>query len=461
MFLTGYSMCVLFSSFVYFTWFCHSCNNGSKGEVMRIYKSFLVVVLLSFSLCGVVYGGAYQLYSESSAEALSLAGSVIAREGMISNAWYNPATTTSIEGPSLMAGASALLLYIDYSSDLGSDSLQTRVRPTGYFYAILPFENDLNLNLSVNAPYGMITEWDNDWLEQYMTTYTNLRCIYFTPSLAWKVNEQISLAAGVNLVYATARLARNLPYPPKNKLYMSADAIGVGYNLSAMYKPREDWSLGVHYQSRVKLDFDGKAKYRHQGAFPVGPGVNTYFIKDDGSTTITLPSSLGFGVANTSFEKLTLSFDAVWTEWSTYADNNIKFDSQPGYIGTTPPTKKWTAKKKKDWDDVWSFRFGASYQLNENWVLRAGYMYDNSPDNDRYRSPEMPDSDRNMFALGVGYSKDHWGFDFGYSYLIFKNSRAGRQAGDPATDPNCASYRRSGKFETDLHVVSAAVKYMF
>lgn len=423
---------------------------------MRIYKSFLVVVLLSFSLCGVVYGGAYQLYSESSAEALSLAGSVIAREGMISNAWYNPATTTSIESPSLMAGVSALLLHIDYSSDLGEDNLQNRVRPTGYFYAILPFENGLNLNLSVNAPYGMITEWDNDWLEQYMTTYTNLRCIYFTPSLAWKVNEQISLAAGVNLVYATARLARNLPYPPKNKIYMSADAIGVGYTLSAMYKPHEEWNLGVHYQSRVKLDFEGKAKYRHQGAFPhPDPSipVNLYFVKDDGETTITLPSSLGFGIANTSFEKLTLSFDAVWTEWSTYANNDIKFDSFPGSIA---PGKKGTAKKKKDWDDVWSFRLGASYQLNENWVLRAGYMYDNTPDNDRYRSPEMPDSDRNMFALGFGYSKDHWGFDFGYSYLIFKNSRAGKNAAGGSDD-----FHNSGKFETDLHVVSAAVKYMF
>jgi len=396
------------------------------------------------------------LYSESSAEALSLAGAVIGREGMISNAWYNPATTTSIDRPSLMAGASALLLHIDYESDQGEDNLQNKLRPTGYFYAILPFENDLNLNLSVNAPYGMITEWDNDWLESMMTTYTNLRCVYITPSLAWKINDQISIAGGINLVTATARLAKNLPYPPKNKIYMSADAIGIGYTLSAMYKPHEDWNLGVHYQSRVKLDFDGEAKYRKEGAFPVGYGYNTYFIEDDASTEITLPSSLGFGVANSSFEKWTLSFDAVWTEWSTYADNNITFESQPGYIGATAPTKKWTSVKDKDWDDVWSFRFGASYQLHENWVLRAGYMYDNSPDNDRHRSPEMPDSDRNMFALGVGYSKDHWGFDFGYSYLIFKDSKAGSQAAGGSPD-----FKTSGKFETDLHVVSAAVKYTF
>jgi len=402
-----------------------------------------------------VYGGAYQLYSESSAEALSLGGSVIAREGMISNAWYNPATTTSIERPSLMAGASALLLHIDYESDMGEDNLQNSLRPTGYFYAVLPFENDLTLNLAVNAPYGMVTEWDNDWLESSMTTYTNLRCIYFTPSLSWKVNDKLSIAAGVNIVYATARLAKNIAFPPKNKLYMSADALGFGYSLSAFYKANEEWNLGVHYQSRVKLDFEGKAKYRHEGAFPhpLAPGVDLYFVEDDGSTEITLPSSLGFGIGNTSFKDLTLSFDAVWTEWSTYSNNDITFDSFPG---ATAPSTKGTAKKDKDWDDVWSFRLGASYQLNENWVLRAGYMYDNSPDNDRHRSPEMPDSDRNMFAIGVGYSKDHWGIDFGYSYLIFKKSKAGSEAAGGSED-----FKNSGEFENDLHIVSAAVKYMF
>jgi long-chain fatty acid transport protein len=301
----------------------------------------------------------------------------------------------------------------------------------------------------------MITEWDNDWLESTMATYTNLRCIYLTPSLGWEVNEQISIAGGINLVAATARLAKNLPaahpaLPQNNKIYMSADAIGVGFTLSAMYKPHEDWNLGVSYQSRVKLDFDGEAKYRHEGAYLGGLAG---FYRDDASTEITLPSSVGFGVANTTFEKWTLSFDAVWTEWSTYADNNIKFDSFPG---AGKPGTKGTAYKDKDWDDVWSFRFGASYQLNENWVLRAGYMYDNSPDNDRHRSPEMPDSDRNMFALGVGYSKDHWGFDFGYAYLIFKDCKAGSQAAGASEN-----FKNSGEFETDLHVVSAAVKYMF
>jgi len=424
------------------------------------FKRFIVGMLLLVSLSSVVRGGAFQLYSESSAEGLSLAGSVIARDGMISNAWYNPAGTTSVDRPSLMAGVSGLLLHIDYESDLGDDNLKNEVRPTGFFYAILPFENDLNLNLSVNAPYGMISEWDNDWLEQYMATYTNLRCIYITPSLAWEVNEQFSIAGGINLVAATARLARNIDQsalnaidpsiPQTNKIYMSADAIGVGFTLSAVYKPHEDWNLGVSYQSRVKLDFDGEAKYRYQGAYLGGARG---FYRDDASTEITLPSSVGFGVANTTFEKWTLSFDAVWTEWSTYADNNIKFDSFPG---AGKPGTKGTAYKDKDWDDVWSFRFGASYQLNENWVLRAGYMYDNSPDNDRHRSPEMPDSDRNMFALGVGYSKDHWGFDFGYAYLIFKDSKAGSQAAG-ASD----NFKNSGEFEADLHVVSAAVKYMF
>lgn len=407
-------------------------------------RLWFALVLLSSALSTVVYGGAFQLYSESSTEAMSVSGAVIGRRGMISNAWYNPAATGSIDKISVMGGVSALKLGIDYSSDAGDDSLQNRIRPTGFFYGIIPVTPDLNFNLSINAPYGMITEWENDWIENEMCTYTNLRAIYTTPSLTWQVTEELSLAAGVNLVYATARLARNINLSAlglgMNKIYMAADAYGIGGNLSVHYQLNPEWGFGVHYQSRVKLDFEGEARYRREVN---GPFV--YLIEDDASTTITLPASLGLGVANNSFNNLTLSFDAVWTEWSTYADNNIKFDKRPG------PGTPGTIDKKKDWCDVWSFRLGAEYALTENWVLRCGYMYDIAPDNDRYRTPEMPDSDRNLFTIGAGYSNEKWGVDVGYGYLIFKDSKAGSAAGS-------VNHRTSGEYEADLHVLSVAFK---
>ncbi|NMA44163.1 MAG: transporter [Oligosphaeraceae bacterium] len=444
--------------------------------VKRFFTIFLSLFLF-LSLHSVLHAGAFQLYSESSAEALSLSGSVIGREGMLSNAWYNPASTSTIEKPGMMAGVSGLLLRMDYNSDLGSDSLQKRLRPTGFFYGILPLDHGLNLSLSINAPYGMITEWDNDWIESTLATYTNLRCIYFTPNLVWKANDELSFAAGFNLVYGTARIARNIPnaeqlaqltqepvpgipaynIPTNNKIYLSADAIGIGYTLSTFYQPHEDWNVGIAYQSRVRMRFDGDAKYRHTGVYEsnyAAFGVPPRYVRGgSGDTDIVLPSSLGFGIANKSFEKLTLSFDAVWTEWSTYDRLTINLNRMP--YATSPRSKGYTSKKK-GWDDVWSFRFGVSYDLNENWVLRCGFMHDKSPDNSKYRTPEMPDSDRNMVSLGLGYMKDNWGLDFAYSYLKLRDSKAGRLVAD-ASD----NFRNSGKFSGDLHIVSAAVKYMF
>ena len=51
-------------------------------------KKRLIISLfvLSSVFCSFLYGGAFQLYSESSTEALSLSGAVIGRRGMISNA---------------------------------------------------------------------------------------------------------------------------------------------------------------------------------------------------------------------------------------------------------------------------------------------------------------------------------------------------------------------------------------
>jgi len=415
---------------------------------MRKHLQMLLVAAMFLSM-SMAYGVGFQLYSESSAEALAVAGAVVGSKNRLSNAWYNPATLTSFDKPAIQAGATALKLSITYDYNDGSDDLQNPFRPTGYLYGVVPMDNGLVLGLSVNAPYGMITEWDNDFKEANMATFTNIRVAYSTISLAWKVNDQLSLAFGFNNASAIARIARNLPASDsgQNKMYMRADDyFSPGFVLSAHYQATEEWGFGAHYQSRVRLDLDGDVSYRH-GYHPV-PSINM-FQEGDVSAKITLPSSLALGVANNSFKDLTLMFDAVWSEWSTYDSLNIAFEHMPG----TTTGAKGVSEKPKDWDDSWSFRFGAEYALNENWKIRGGYMYDMCQDNDKYRSAEMPDNNRHLFSTGLSYTMDSWTIDLAYAYLYFEPSKMGTYYKDSTA---------RGKFKNeDVHIVSIGVTKRF
>lgn len=405
-----------------------------------------LIILAVISLCGLVYGAGYQLYSESASEALGVGGAVVGFQGNISNAWYNQASLTSFDHAAMMFGLTSLKLGFGYEYKNGHDELKDDWRPTAFGYGVMPINDRLVLGFSGNAPYGMITEWDNDWTESYMTTYTNIRAVYFTPSLAWKITDELSIGVGINLVSAMARMARNMPSPDnrRNKIYMRADdPLSFGGAISVHYQPSAAWGFGLQYQSRVHVNLKGDAEYR----YPLDLGKGNVYRPCDVKTSLTLPSSLALGLSNTSFKNLRLGASVVWTEWSNYDMQKINFDSLPGTVGV-----RGFSKHDKKWDDTFSFRLGAEYYLNEHWLVRCGYMYDICQDNDKYRSPEIPDSDRHMYSIGLGYRGDCWGVDLTYGYLRFSEVRIGTHSGSVA----------NGKFvDADVHMLSFAITREF
>ena len=410
----------------------------------------LTSLLLLLACCSAVFAGGFQIYSESSTDVLGVGGAGVARSGHASSAWYNPAATTTITVPTATFGGTAIKLESGYRG--GADRtewMDEQCRFTGFFYGVVPIHDDWRLNLSVNAPYGMITQWPHDFSLNTLATYTSIRVCYISPSVAYRVSDELSLAAGVNATIGVARLASYIDLRAygqgMNKLYMRADDEGVGAFASIFYQPTESWSFGAHYQSRVKMTVKGDAEYRYRSYL----NGMLKFQPTDVQARIDMPAYLALGVENHSFEKWRFMFDAVWTEWSSYKALNIEFDKRPG------TNQKGTSKNDRRWHDVWSYRFGVEYQLTDNWVLRAGYMYDHSPSNSRSTSPEMPDSDKQLFSLGVGYQTERWGFDLSYADVYFDKSKLGRTV---AKNHNITN---RGEFDTRCQILSAAFTYKF
>lgn len=408
-----------------------------------------------FASALLVQGAGYSLYSESATDVMALGGAGVARSNSASSAWYNPAATTELEGTVFSFGGTLLRLGAEYETSKGSDHMKNRFRPTGFMYAVIPVADDYRFTLSLNAPYGTITQWKRDSQVETMGTFTSIRGIYLTPGLAIRVSDELSVAFGVNGVMALAELQRYIDldkmagYPAgtlgKNKLSMEADALGFGGFLSLHYRPLEDWAFGAHIQSPVKLKAEGEAKFRKNSA---AYGNLLQFNKNDVYAHLTFPGYIALGLENTSFENLSLLFDVVWTQWSVFDQLDIHFDNMPatGKVGM--------ARSNHKYHDTFSFRFGAEYKLTENWILRGGYMRDIGAANDRYRAPIMPDSSKHLFALGCGYHTEKWGVDVAYGYTIFDDGKLGSAL---ARENGC----ERGEFHTDVHLLSAQLTFRF
>ncbi len=411
-------------------------------------KTFLLAVSLMLILSAVpCLAGGFQLYSEGSADMLGLAGAGVARASN-SSPWYNPATTVDVDRTTVTAGGTALWLGSEYKTSKATDKMDDQPRFMGYFYGVMPLGDDYRLNLSVNAPYGMITQWKSDSQLSNLATFTSLRVCYITPSLTWKVNDNLSVAAGPNVAIGVARLATyiNLPYGLKaNKNYMSADAVALGGFLSLYYKFNDEWAFGAKYQSRIHMRFEGENEFRYKSY--MNGMLN--FTGADAHASIDMPAYLALGIRNNSIDRWTFLFDATWTQWSSYKALDLCFDKYPG------TERPGVAKNPRKWHDVWTYHLGAEYQLTDQWVLRAGLDYDNSPANRRSISPEMPDSDKWLMTVGAGYQGEHWGFDIAYGYSRFAKSKLGTQV---AASHNLTE---RGTFKTDCHILATSVTYKF
>ncbi|MCQ2402677.1 MAG: outer membrane protein transport protein [Lentisphaeria bacterium] len=406
----------------------------------------LAVLLVGVSVC---LGSGFQLYSESAADVLGIAGASVARNGHASAAWYNPASTIDITRPTFTGGGSALKLSIDYKTSVRTDHLDDQPRYAGFFYGVYPLNDDFRLNLSVNAPCGMITQWNRSAQLSTMATFTSLRVCYITPSITWKATEKLSLAAGPSVTIGVARLANYIDLRKygqgMNKNYMSADAFGLGGFLAAYYKLTDDWAFGAKYQSRVAMTLRGKARYRHSSY------LNRAILFKDGAvhTRMDMPAFLALGVQNTSLDNWTFLFEALWTEFSSYKHQDIHFRHYPGGLA------RGKAANPRKWHDVWSYHFGVEYKLTDHWLLRGGYCFDYSPANKRYVSPEMPDADKHLFTCGVEYQGETWDFALSYGYTRFQRTKLGT-----------ASLKREGisergVFHSDCHILSASVTLKF
>jgi long-chain fatty acid transport protein len=402
-------------------------------------------VLLVFAATS--FGAGFQLYTEGSTEALGQGGAISARRDMLSNAWYNPASMTGFARPALMIGGTLVNLsasYDDSTAGLDAD-MESHWHLLPHLFYVHPINDKLSYTASITVPYGLATEWEDDWLGNALAIETEIQAVYFTQALSYAVDERLSVAAGFNVVKADF-FSKRIVAGTTSDMELNADDYGFGFVLGLNYMLNDEWSVALKYQSEVDLSLEGDVSFAT--GYPALP------TDDQAGGDVTLPSNITLGFTNTSFENLTLGFDVVWTDWDKYEVFDIDFDD-PTYEAST-----YGEPVDKDWDECFSFRLGAEYQVNENCCVRGGYVFDQSPVDRDTVSPELPGNDRHMVMLGAGYKSEKWGVDLAYSYLFMRDSDVSEMTNSNTLGP--FGLDPDGEYtDGQAHLVGLSFSYFF
>jgi long-chain fatty acid transport protein len=279
--------------------------------------------------------------------------------------------------------------------------------PFGYY--VKPLDENWHFGVGVFAPFGLATEYENDYQGRGFAKDSDLSVVSVQPTLSYKLNEQWSFGAGISANYADGTLSSTVNPAPAlfrdGEYKVSGDDWGYGYNLGVMFQASDSTRLGLSYKSKVDYTLEGDVKNTAIANGIVKAG------KYDGTLDLTTPESVDFSITHQFDSRWTGYAGSTWTRWSRFKEVVIDSPSNGSPLFTQ-------VSEAENWHDTLSYAAGLSYQLNPQWVLRSGLAFDPTPTNNTDRSPRIPSGDRYVFALGAGYSPTaNLTIDLAYVYL--------------------------------------------
>ncbi|MBO1904908.1 TonB-dependent receptor [Microvirga sp. 3-52] len=405
---------------------------------------------------GGAQAGAFAVREQSAtAQGYSFAGAA-SGSGYLSSMFWNPAVITMAPGWQSEWHASLIIPRVDInplpsvptfalggSGDIGQDAIV----PAGYSsYQI----NDMFwVGLSSSSPYGLVTDPRQNWSGQVYSRSSRIFSLNFNPVVGVKVNDWFSFAVGPSLQYFDITLKRAVPFPGAPRAsavlpgapsaILDGDDIGFGFTAGVTITPFAGTTIGVGYRSQVEHELEGNLSAPFGS---IGP-----FARVPITAKLKTPDQLTIGFSQVITPAITVHAGFEWTNWSVLKTPPVV--GPGGVVVTDIPL---------NYDDGFFYSLGADYRLNDQWILRAGVAYEESPIDTEIRSTRLPDNDRIWTSIGASYQwNDRLSFDVAYTHIFAKETEIRIVPGQQ--DFPSAGLPFEADVDSDVDIVSAAVRY--
>jgi len=333
----------------------------------------------------------------------------------------NPSGLTQIKDGGLSLGLSLLMPNLTHKDMFGNDKEgESKIFPLPMIaYAHRVGKGPMVLGLGLFAQGGMGAEFKdlNTAFGTKDTTYTNVRYMKITPTIAYQATEMLSIGVALNVGYSDLEMkffpeTSVAPNPMMPSGFAGMDmkdvwTFGYGGKLGIMLKPSDMVSIGAVYTTEAKLDYDnGDITFNMDS---LGLGRVRYDAKVDG---FTWPQQFGVGIGIKPEKRLLIGADLTWVNWSDAIDVvTVKASNPDNPMLSAMGMGNIDIPFKMKWKDQWVFALGAAYKATDNLTVRAGYNYGKNPVPAEYLSPLFPAIVEHHLALGLGYTSGNWRID--------------------------------------------------
>lgn len=459
-----------------------------------LHRSAIAAVLAATLIPATAGAASFQILEQSpSLQGTSFAGTASAAADA-STVFFNPAAMGLLDGAHFTAGGNLIMPEAEFDND-GSTNSTAALEPgggplsgpddttdeTGFvpnLYYVRPLDERWIFGLGVNAPFGLKSSYDDDWVGRYHATDSELELININPTFAYRASERVSLGVGLSYQRVDATLERQVDSysacvaaegdpatvcdpqhggPGNQASDSSAEIEGdddaFTLDLSVLFQVDEATRVGAVFRQGGDFTLDGDASFDKddscQPTSPTDPAVFCSGALDaqsgDIEADLDIPDTLTVSVSHIVDDRWTLHGDVAWTGWSSIDQIEIDKKSDGSNVSTLD----------LDYDDTMRYAFGATYSDGGPWTWRGGIALDEAPQTDpEHQTPRIPDEDRTWLSAGFNYAvSPSASIDFGYTHILVDDIDVNNTTDDGKT--------LSGDFDATVDIVAVQGNWRF
>lgn len=313
----------------------------------------------------------------------------------------NPAGMTYLPDHMFTGGMQVIGGDINYqidNSDMQSPGNVMDLTPSASGFYSQKINDNLYAGIGIYGNFGLGVDF-GEWAGQGIIKKSNMMAMTVSPSLAYKLNDRVSIGASINANYGMFNLTRDVNgKDDKQKDHDWA----ASYRLGLLMNLTDQTRAGITWNSKTDYDFNiDETAHLPQGDYtlPLSAQVNA-------------PQQLMFSLVHDIDKQWSVMGDLGWQDWSEFGAPEIRVNGQK--INNTNRLK-----------DTWHTALGVQYRPTEQWRLNAGVAFDSTPYHSQSdTSLSLPTGDEWRFGTGAQYQiTPASNIGFAVEYLHMQSSR--------------------------------------
>jgi long-chain fatty acid transport protein len=413
-----------------------------------------------------------------------------------SSIYWNPAATTQLQGWSFLGGVAVIPIKARFVRDTTHKEYESEI-PTAIvphlFATFRPANSKLSYGLGVYVPYGLTSQWSEDFPGRFVAKKASLQTIYVQPNIAYQLTSNWSIGGGPVIGHSKVELQQGIDLSEQVASVVGVDSIrffrlgiprhtefaratlegssmAYGAHVGVSGKISDRWMFGARFLTSLWFDYDDAdatftavptglvvAAAGQPLGVPAGTPVDNLvapqflaggrLINQTGSTTLAHPAQIQAGFGYTGRKDWLFEADVTWIGWKQFREIVIDFSN-----ATTPDRTLI-----EDYNHSLSVRLGAEHSMTNGWKLRGGLAAAASAAPQETVTPLLPEQDRTYAMIGVGRDINaKWSWDAGYARVFTPGSRG--RLDDRPTRTLTATQVNNGAFYLSANVFTVSLK---